>query len=88
LKLRHAAALALTGWYLIMPPTSQDYPRGNVNAPLSTWVKRPATYRSKDECEHVLDRFRRLTKHSNRKISAKYMETAQCVATDDPRLAK
>jgi hypothetical protein len=28
MKPRHAAALALVGWYLMLPPTSRDYPTG------------------------------------------------------------
>jgi hypothetical protein len=47
MKLRHAAALALMGWYLLIPPTSRDYPMGNVDAPLSQWVRRPTIYPTK-----------------------------------------
>jgi hypothetical protein len=35
MKLRHAAAITLVGWYLMMPPASSDHPTGNVNAPLT-----------------------------------------------------
>ena len=39
MNLRHAAALALVGWYLISPPaTGQDFPRSrDEGAPLSKW---------------------------------------------------
>lgn len=84
--LRHAAALGLFGWYLMMPPTSRDYPMGNVNAPLTKWVKRPTTYRDKKECEHVLDQHRRLTKAKNRQIAVRFYKQAQYVSADDPRL--
>jgi len=41
MKPRHAAALALVGWYMIIPPSSgirrPGYPRTNPSAPLSRW---------------------------------------------------
>jgi hypothetical protein len=41
MKSRHAAALALVVWYMIIPPSSgirrQGYPRTNPAAPLSKW---------------------------------------------------
>jgi hypothetical protein len=86
LSRRHAAALAVLGWYLMMPPTGRDYPMGNVDAPLSQWMKRPMIYRDKEECEHVLDRHRRLTNSKNKQVAVKFYQQAQCVAADDPRL--
>ena len=86
MNLRHAAALTLVGWYLMMPPTGRDYPLGNVDAPLSQWLKRPTIYRDKEECEHVLDRHRRLTNSTNKQTAVKYYKQAQCIASDDPRL--
>ena len=72
MKPRHAAAFALVGWYLMLPPTGRDYPTGNVDAPLTQWLKRPTTYRNKDECEHVLDRHIRLTNSKNRQVAVNY----------------
>ena len=86
MNLRHAAALTLVGWYLMMPPTGRDYPLGNVDAPLSQWMKRPTSYRDKEECEHVLDRYRRLTNSKNKQLAVKFYKQAQCIASDDPRL--
>jgi hypothetical protein len=86
MKLRHAAALALFGWYLIIPPTGREHPMGDVDAPLGRWVKRPTVYRNKDECEHVLDRHIRLTHAKNRQTVVRFWKQAQCIATDDPRL--
>jgi len=57
-----------------------------VDAPLSQWMKRPTTYRHKDECEHVLDRHRRLTNSKNKQILVNFCTQAQCVSTDDRRL--
>jgi len=88
MKLGHCAAIALTGWYLLMPRTSVEYPGGNTDAPLSDWIKagNATVFRSKDECEHVLDRRRRLTNNRGSKTSLNYLKTAQCVSADDPRL--
>jgi len=86
MKPRHAAAFALVGWYLMLPPTGRDYPMGNVDAPLTERLKRPTTYRNKDECEHVLDRHIRLTNSKNRQGAVNYSKQAQCVSADDLRL--
>ena len=88
MNFRHAAVLALVGWYLLMPPTSKDFPMGNVDAPLTQWNKRPTTYRDKEECEHVIDRHRRLTNAKNKQVAVRYYKQAQCVSSDDPRLKK
>jgi len=82
----HPIALALVGWYLLLPPTSPDFPMGNVDAPLSEWLKRPTTYRDKAECEHVLDKQRRLKNAKNRQIAVRYYKQGQCIPADDPRL--
>lgn len=82
MNLRHAAALALVGWYLMVPPTGRDNQTRNADAPLSQWKRRPTIYRDKEECEHVLERQHRLTYSS----WAKAYEHAQCVASDDSRL--
>ena len=86
MKFCHAAALALVGWYLLLPRTSRDFPQGNLDAPLTEWTKRPVTYRTQDECEHDLDKQRRLTNARNRQVSLNYLANAQCVSSDDPRL--
>jgi hypothetical protein len=49
-------------------------------------MKRATIYRDKEECEHVLDRRRRLTNSKNRQIAFKLYKQVQCIATDDPRL--
>lgn len=88
MNLRHAAALALVGWYMMIPPTSRDYPMGNVSAPLSQWIIRPTIYRNKEECEHVLDRQTRLRNARNRQIQVRFFRQWQCIASDDPRLTE
>jgi hypothetical protein len=49
MKLRHAAALALVGWYLMLPPISRD---GVVHAEarLTNWLNIGA-YDSANDCE-------------------------------------
>jgi len=82
----HTVALALLGWYLILPPTSLDFPMGNTDATLTQWVKRPTIYRNKKECEHVLDKQIRLLNARNRQTQVRFYKQGQCVSTDDPRL--
>jgi hypothetical protein len=53
MKLRHAAVLALTGWYLIVPrdlPTEKDS-----LPPLFQWTVQ-RTFSTKVQCEHELDK--------------------------------
>ena len=59
MKLCHAAALALTGWYLMVPPgtckprwTSQDKPAACA-APLSEWIV-ALSFSHQDKCEAEL----------------------------------
>jgi len=49
MKLRHAAALALVGWYLMMPPSTSSG-RIQKDAPLSRWYIF-TTFETKKECE-------------------------------------
>jgi hypothetical protein len=46
MKSRHAAALALVGWYLMLPPAGTDGKLPNVNAPLSIWHQAGAFHSS------------------------------------------
>jgi hypothetical protein len=70
MKLQHAAALALIGWYLIGPPVPHLIApdrHADTAAPLSWIVVR--TFPTEEECE---------TQRSN--------PWERCVASDDPRL--
>jgi len=98
-KLRHAAALALTGWYLMTPPLTYDGPRYGFtvqsDAPLSKWVVTDAAD-SASECEQghyalVKDSGKTMDKarpHSNEWANAIAYAQSQCIASNDPRLAK
>lgn len=51
MKPRHAAALALVGWYLMAPPNK------NEDTPISAWIVR-RTYDSADACQAGLSKDR------------------------------
>lgn len=77
---RHAAALALMGWYLMMPP-------GDSNAPIARWhliasfdTARECWAEQKQELDYYQD-----PKHPDVNTWAQW-NTAECIATDDPRL--
>ncbi len=72
MKLQHAAALALVGWYLIRPPLphlNAHDSHTDTAAPLSRWTV-VRTFPTKKECE---------TQRGGNPWE-------QCVASDDPRL--
>jgi hypothetical protein len=88
MSLRHAAALALVGWYLMVPqstlPANVAYKR-----PLSTWQTIQA-FDTAEECQDYLSTF---FQRSREKAALNMLEPAyrdfmfaQCVASDDPRL--
>jgi hypothetical protein len=53
-KIRHAAALALVGWYLMIPPDSAKIPHSlDSEAPLSRWIT-VTTFDTSEKCEKVL----------------------------------
>jgi hypothetical protein len=88
MKLRHAAALALASWYLMAP---------QVNLPsskISEWIHLE-TYDSSRECETGLAKMIKAadataaTKMNDPAIGfAISFHLAECIASDDPRLAK
>jgi hypothetical protein len=100
MNLRHAAALALVGWYLMTPPcrTVSTWHNGEsaggmcVNepqAPLRQWTRVPET----QEFEYKTDCQRAVSNGCHSRVDAdgvSYLEGdlcgAYCIATDDPRL--
>jgi hypothetical protein len=86
MKPRHAAALVLVGWYLMMPPLSRDQPPG-VDAPLSRWTQ-VGSLDTLEDCDlarklyaqKALNRFdeadRQFNKVSNARKDALLRETA------------
>lgn len=81
MTLRHAAALTLIGWYLMVPLKNRP------DAPMENWVHldsfdtagecRKAGY----EAEALMKR-----KHPNDQLIRNQYEAWECIATDDPRL--
>jgi hypothetical protein len=97
MKPRQAAAIALVGWYLMMPPRPAG-PRmagalagwPDTNAPLSKWII-DKSFDSAEDCERG---FRKLvaevmTAQDNESAAQEHQSLdAVCIATNDPRLAK
>jgi hypothetical protein len=96
MTLRHAAALALVGWYLMLAPHDLHY-AVVPSAPLSQW-KLQGSYDTAAQCMKVRsERIERLT-NSLRAIGPdqqpldeagtreSFATIFKCIATDDPRL--
>jgi hypothetical protein len=91
--LRHAAALALVGWYMMIPPLSRTV-RFEVDygAPLSAWpIMR--SFDNAERCEdyrsHELEKYRASAAAAPTNILQTFsnaMLFSQCAASDDPRL--
>ena len=78
-NLRHTAALALVGWYLMLPlPKHPD-------APIARWAH-VDSFDSATECRdaayHLIDRAKK--NHDQAKLDT--VMGFECIATDDPRL--
>ena len=94
MKPRHAAALALVGWYLMMPPLLPQLSEGEPDffghlplAPLSQWTM-IGSFDSVRGCidAHVKLLRVRVMKSVNDKIQIEQAYSARCIASDDPRL--
>ena len=87
---RHAAALALVGWYLMVPPTSNGTPA--IADPLSRWEIKES-YDTSVECQSnlylvVKQALTDLQKPmiQDKKNLVLQFSSAICVASDDPHL--
>ena len=95
MKLRHAAALALVGWYLMLPPDQNPaLPARDITAPISEWV-RVGSFDSAVACEAEQQKRVQFYIHlglTTPEATSTYRdrtldyENAQCIASDDPRL--
>jgi len=89
-NLRHAAALALVGWYLMVPIPGND-PIPDPVATFSKWVS-IRSFDSAERCEDGRQNVIRLGAGGPQLMSypdqevKKVLLLSQCVATDDPRL--
>ena len=104
MKPRHATALAIVAWYLMIPPIGADN-KVDAHAPLLEWRK-GVTFNSQKECDDSLKdaiqnpmtpaeyqtatEATRKAKMKPLSMSEMTKRTAQslCVAADDPRLKK
>ena len=101
LKSRHLAALAIVGWYLMMPPDSARIPHDvDSETPLSRWIT-VTSFDTEDTCEKALTdlqnnqqdpitldktgKLKRLQKNDAALGKARSLNAA-CVASDDIRL--
>ena len=77
----HAAALALVGWYLMIPPV-RDGTQPDTQAPVSAWT----VFRKFDSAAACQEWKLRLETRARR--SGKYgpRPAFMCIASDDPRL--
>jgi len=90
MNFRHAAMLALVGWYLMMPPMGSVESRRNPSTgfyvafstePLSAW-ETAGSYTSAAACGRALDQANQLVRHDCPECSM----VASCIAADDPGL--
>ena len=90
MKPRHAAALALVGWYLISPPLYGTHAeKVDPKAPFSKWVI-VGKYDTIQDCESDLDAMKSNetlpSDPINKRTEIILFENTQCIASDDPRL--
>jgi hypothetical protein len=85
MKPRHAAALALVGWYLMMPSPQMAIARRVDPSALGGWFQigvYDTSNRYMENLGHVYENFH----HPIDEGSRWALDRAQCIATDDPRL--
>jgi hypothetical protein len=100
ITLRHAAALALVGWYLMVPPLVEPDKRAvDHQAPLGAWLMMKS-FDSASGCQRTMEAMQSappkpethiegLTEDQRRtaaKVAKDWMDSMLCVSTDDPRL--
>ncbi len=89
MKLRHAAALALVGRYLMVPPWSEQNHTVNFSASFKLWTYDGAFDTADDGQTAKFGEVKDLMAFPNDKVLTtrlKQIEAGQCIATDDPRL--
>jgi hypothetical protein len=92
----HAAALALVGWYIMIPPPAPNTKQlVDTDAPLSKWKVWIAAD-SAEACNQKQQELRKAANHAaaedpNRVAAQGYasqMAFSQCISSDDSRLQK
>jgi hypothetical protein len=89
MKPSHAAAFALVGWYLMMPPYKGIIWGCDPIAPMSQW-SRLWSFNSESECKDRLDDLRKKPDTQRRGFGGNYYRfmNSVCILSSDPRLAK
>lgn len=83
MNLRHATALALVGWYLMVPPIYQGH-ETDENGPLHQW-KILMSFDTAQDCR--IDQIQLIQQSAQRPPwHKKRVLDSACIATDDPRL--
>src|ERR1700730_16749176 len=95
MKPRHAAALALVGWYLMVPPLVNAPYKVDTEAPLASWKPYQA-FDTAEECDKYLSSVKAKYKNTasaplgsikkGTRAFALQMTFARYVSSDDPRL--
>jgi len=80
---RRAAALALLGWYLMMPPLTPDGKQIDSGAPLAQWDTRLG-FDTADDCMKSL--LALIKDKSKGALGRQQLGHSRCIASDDPRL--
>ena len=85
MKLRHAAALALAGWYLMLGAPTGKMGIRDYSAPVSKW-EQMGGYDTAAECEADEQEKWKLARDDGDQSGARMWLEAKCLSTDDPRL--
>jgi hypothetical protein len=83
MRLRDAAALALTGWYLLTPPLHAG--RYDRAAPLSDWHIE-AGFPTGQDCKKTLPVLASRARAEGSSADVEKVKEARCVPTNDPGL--
>jgi hypothetical protein len=85
-----AAVLALAGWYLLLPPPASDDPaKIDPMAPITTWIQ-VGSFATLHQCKTVVKGNVRTVaspRQGNPETTTDF-RLFQCVASNDPRLAR
>jgi hypothetical protein len=84
MKLYHAAALTLAGWYLMTPPLKAGG-RYDTAAPLSKW-RVESGFGSGQDCRKTIADLSQRASAQGRQDDAQELKVAKCVSADDPRI--
>lgn len=84
MKLRHLAAVMLTGWFLITPPPQANGHHDSA-APLSKW-KVEGGAGTREQCKETQALLSARAVNEGKPSDVEELKDAQCVSMDDPRL--